>query len=459
MPANPLSPPRTDQLSSECLLAYFEDSWALSERLFASLTSDEAFYRQPDPLRNPLIFYFGHTAAFYLNKLIAAGLMPERTGEDARLDILFARGVDPHAADELDVAQPWPSVEAARAYRADAFAQVSTFIKTHSWGRAIGWDDPEWALLMGLEHDRIHFETSTMLFRQAPLEDLERPVDWVYAPVEQTHQPAGDARFEGGTVALGRPSGDVVGSYGWDNEYGQRVQPVSAFEIGRNLITNGEFLEFIAAGGYANRALWSEEAWQWLDSVGRAHPLFWRPDDTATGGFRYRAMFDELELPMSWPAEVCAHEALAYCHWVGDGARLPTEAEHHMAALNPSADCCADGLLDSTSGELGASHDHYNLNLRWGSPSPVGHCQTGPGAINDARGNVWQWLGDSWYAFEGFRPHPLYDDFSEPYFDEHHLLMAGGAWASTGTSASRWYRNWFRKHFYQHVGFRVARTL
>ena len=76
--------------------------------------------------------------------------------------------------------------------------------------------------------------------------------------------------------------------------------------------------------------------------------------------------------------------------------------------------------------------------------------------FNDIYGNVWDWLSDDFYALEGFNVHPWYKEFSAPYMDSEHGMMAGGAWATTGTGASKYYRLWFRRYFYQHAGFRLA---
>ena len=73
------------------------------------------------------------------------------------------------------------------------------------------------------------------------------------------------------------------------------------------------------------------------------------------------------------------------------------------------------------------------------------------------RGNVWQWLSDDFHPLPGFRTHRLYEDFSTPYFDRDHTMLRGGAWATTGTGGSIHYRLWFRRHFYQHAGFRLVR--
>ena len=194
------------------------------------------------------------------------------------------------------------------------------------------------------------------------------------------------------------------------------------------------------------------------------HPKFWQSHNTSENGpnssgavsngqsYRYRAMFDEIDLPLDWPAEVNHYEAMAFCRWKGDGIRLLTEAEwNRVLAIH---------------GNTQAEHA-YNLDYRWGSPCIVGWseqstqvAQTAQQAkseqVYDLRGNVWQWLGDPFTPLPGFQPHYLYDNYSQPFFDNRHYLMVGGSWASTGAYASAQCRNWFRPYFNQHVGFRIA---
>ena len=76
----------------EEILKYFLATWELDDRLYDSLKDDVVFYMRADPLRHPLIFYIGHTATFYINKLILAGLITERI--NPKFESTFAVGVD-----------------------------------------------------------------------------------------------------------------------------------------------------------------------------------------------------------------------------------------------------------------------------------------------------------------------------------------------------------------------------
>ena len=74
-------------------------------------------------------------------------------------------------------------------------------------------------------------------------------------------------------------------------------------------------------------------------------------------------------------------------------------------------------------------------------------------------GNVWEWCEDHFNGLPGFKTSYLYDDFSTPCFDGRHNIIIGGSWISTGDEASRYARFMFRRHFLQHCGFRLVRSI
>lgn len=436
-----LPPVRLNGCTREALRSYFINAWDLYEMLFRSIRSDESLYLKTDPRRNPLIFYLGHTAAFYINKLRMAGLID--AGLHAHYDRLFAVGVDPKTADELDASQIWPAAEVVRDYRRQVREIVLSVIENADFPEIVEANDPHWSIFMGIEHDRIHFETSSVLIRQYDVDLVQKPEGWTYAPTSSNVPENGTVDIPGGTVMLGKPEAHPV--YGWDNEYGQLRVDVAPFSVQVNMISNAEYRAFVDAGGYQNREYWTEDGWKWREKYQFEHPIFWIPKGT---DYLYRAMFDLLPMPQDWPVEVSCHEAEAYCKWRGDEWRLMTEAEWKLLTADaPEVD--GDPIYA----------DCHNLNFRYGSPTPVGMMKGGctPHGVNDVYGNVWDWLSDDFYPLPGFEVHPYYKDFSAPYMDADHGMMAGGAWASTGTSGSKYYRLWFRRGFIQHAGFRMAK--
>lgn len=154
------------------LLSYFETCFDRYESLFGCLRSDAAYFKKSISLRHPLIFYFGHTATFFVNKLLLAKLIPERI--NPRFEALFAVGVDEMSWDDLDEANyDWPTVAEVKAYRQQVRSAVTRVITEASWCGPMSWDNPWWAILMGIEHELIHLETSSVLIHQHRLDFVQ----------------------------------------------------------------------------------------------------------------------------------------------------------------------------------------------------------------------------------------------------------------------------------------------
>jgi 5-histidylcysteine sulfoxide synthase/putative 4-mercaptohistidine N1-methyltranferase len=411
------------------------------ESLFQTLACDEAYYEKAIPLRHPLIFYYGHTATFFVNKLVLAKLLPERI--DPRLESIFAVGVDEMSWDDLDETHyEWPSVAEVKAYREKVRAAVLNLIHTLPLQLPITWSGSWWPIIMGIEHELIHLETSTVLIRQHRLEYLRGDADWAPSG-EHGRAPVNELlTVAGGSVNLGKPR-DAI-SYGWDNEYGHREVELEEFKASKYLVSNGEFLEFVEAGGYQNDAFWDAEGTQWKQFAQAAHPTFWIPG----AQWHLRLMTEEVDMRWDWPAEVNYHEAKAFCNWKaeqsGQPVRLPTEDEwYRLYDVAQPGEVPSDGPASA------------NLQLDHGASScPVN--RFAHGEFFDVVGNVWQWTETPMYPYDGFEVHPLYDDFTTPTFDNQHNLIKGGSWVSCGNETLRSARYAFRRHFFQHAGFRYV---
>lgn len=426
------------------ILEYFHATFSIDELLYDTLKDEGAFYLRADRLRHPLIFYFGHTATFFINKLVIARVIEKRI--NPRFESLFAVGVDEMSWDDLNEAHyDWPSRAEVKAYRDQVRELVAGLIATLPLTLPITWESPFWAVMMGIEHERIHLETSSVLIRQLPIDRVRHLDCW------EICRDAGEAPVNellpvpGGRVVLGKEEGAPL--YGWDNEYGRHEAEVGGFAASKYLVSNREFLAFVEAGGYGEERWWTEEGWRWRTFRDAAHPLFWVRRGE---GWGVRTMAEEIDLPWNWPVEVNYLEAKAFCNWLaaktGKSIRLPSEDEwyrmHDLA-----------GIEDPQ----GWGEAPGNINLAyWASSCPVDRFRFG--AFHDIIGNVWQWTETPIYAFHGFRIHPWYDDFSTPTFDTRHNLIKGGSWISTGNEASRDSRYAFRRHFFQHAGFRYVES-
>lgn len=121
-------------------------------------------FKRGDPLRHIILFYLGHTAAFYINKLFLAKVIKTRINE--HMESIMAIGVDEMSWDDLNNANyNWPAAEAVYEYREKVKDAVLKLIDTLPLTIPVVWDSPFWIIMMGIEHQRIHIETSSVLLR------------------------------------------------------------------------------------------------------------------------------------------------------------------------------------------------------------------------------------------------------------------------------------------------------
>ncbi|GFO10818.1 5-histidylcysteine sulfoxide synthase [Plakobranchus ocellatus] len=521
------------------IINYFVNSYDLYESLFLGLKDESVFYKSPDRLRLPLVFYFGHTAAVFANKLVLAGLIKERV--NLEFETMFETGVDEMSWDDTENyrmggSYKWPSIKEVVEYRRKMRELILQVMTDMPLVLPITMESPWWAVMMGIEHERVHLETSSVLIRQLPISLVSFPAGWKYGPLQADHPVKVNkmVTVPETDVTVGKP--EDFPSYGWDNEYGQATYTLPSFEASQYLVTNREFLEFVNCCGYQSRDLWSSEGWEWVQYRQARHPTFWICDQgcksgcgadlakethcpprpalvngstngdspdckrAKTGEYKYvevveldpvginyapqltkhfklrkgkhnhvltvstqqsktrggcifRLLFDVVDLPLDWPVEVNYHEAKAFCAWKGQGYRLPTEAEHNAIRENqlpPSKGVVCDVIFHKDM--------QANLNLQFGSSTPVNMFAASATGHYDTMGNVSEWVEDQYNGLPGFNTHYLYDDFSSPCFDGKHNVIMGGSWISTGDYGSRFARIAFRRHFFQHCGFRLAKS-
>lgn len=453
----------TRKLTRRALMDYTDNAWLVDDALFAALDGEEAFVTPPwHNLRRPQVFYYGHCAAFYVNTLVKAGLLSEHERVNPEFERLFEAGVDERPSDDMSInTSPWPTVAEVLDYRKDVHDLVARVI-----AREVADGDvipppvnsahPLWALLMVAEHQRVHTETSSVLFREMPTRLLQDS-PWLAPPHPSAERPSSKVPQEGvdfqpahllsndgGQVQLGRRDEP---EFGWDLEYGVRTVDVRPFEMARCKVTNGEFSAFVAAGGYAAERLWSAEGWAWREAVGARAPPFW----TASGSLR--VLLRKVEMQWDWPVIVNRHEAMAFCAWLSEKEGL---SSGHARAYRPAAE--AELALLRAQSERSAGLGESNGGLRWSSESPVDAMPPSASGHHDLVGNVWEHCLDEAAPFDGYAPHALYPGWSEPSFDGQHYMLIGGSFASGGGFSSARTRNYFRPHFFQHAGFRLARN-
>jgi gamma-glutamyl hercynylcysteine S-oxide synthase len=394
----------------------------------------EALYDRPIAARHRIVFYIGHLEAFDHN-LLAPDLGLEAL--QPHFDRLFAFGIDPVGGGlPTDKPSDWPALKEVRRYRDRVRERLDGRIAEPA---AVSDGHRAQLLQVAIEHRLMHAETLAYMFHKLPLDRKITPTQ----PREPERSAVARRMIEipAGTATLGSGrSGNQSETFGWDNEFeAQRVE-VPGFAIDAHNVTNGQFLKFVEAGGYSEKSLWSEEAWDWIESHGIQHPQFWVQ---RAGSWFFRTLFDERPLPLDWPVYVSHAEASAYVRWAGKA--LPTEAQFHRAAYGTPE----GGERAYPWGNEPPDQRRGNFNFHRWHPEAVGSHPVGRSAfgVEDLVGNGWEWTTSVFGPFPGFEPFPFYPGYSANFFDGKHYVLKGASARTAGCLLRRSFRNWFQPHY------------
>jgi gamma-glutamyl hercynylcysteine S-oxide synthase len=436
----------TTAIDTTAAVDWYQRNRARSAAIF-DLIEPSAYYSRPIALRNPIVFYEGHLPAFSVIAFLRRGL--GRPPVDARLEKLFERGIDPDteasAVPRSGASTLWPSRDEVRAFARACDEAILAALRGLSPSAL-----PLEGLYTALEHEAMHQETLLYMWHRLPYELKHRATRSEDGPPsrfalrrDSARPVAGSAFVAAGPAVLGADRASVA--FGWDNEFDRHTVHVPAFEIDNLPVTNAQFLEFIDAGGYSNRDLWSDEGWSWIQEERVQHPAFWLPADTSAIGhrssaieqWRWRAMFQSEPLPPHWPVYVSHAEASAYARW--KGRRLMTEPEFHRAAEGASA-----GHADFAGFDPVPVGSHPGTESTWG--------------VHDLIGNGWEWTSTVFAPFDGFQPMRSYPEYSADFFDGRHYVMKGASPVTAAELVRPSFRNWFRANYpYVYAKFRTAR--
>ena len=205
---------------------------------------------------------------------------------------------------------------------------------------------------------------------------------------------------------------------------------MAPFALASRLVSNGEYLAFIEAGGYADAALWLAEGWDWVRTQQVGHPLYWRRDEQ--GRWLEFTLYGAQPLDLQRPVtHLSLYEADAYANWAG--ARLPTEAEWELAAAQAPL-------------ELGQLHP------------AAASSQSAWATLSQMYGQCWQWISSSYAPYPGFRAAPGALGEYNGKFMLNQYVLRGSSCATPEGHARASYRNFFPASArWQFTGIRLAR--
>ena len=326
-----------------------------------------------------------------------------------------------------------PSLDRVLEWRAHTDAALSDFMKTAS-------DDALTAVAqmieLGLNHEEQHQEL--ILMDALHLLSLNPLAPAYAAPLPAARQktsPYAWIDIDGGLAEIGHDALQENAGFAFDNESPRHKIWLEDYTLGTRLVTNGEFLDFIDAGGYREPRLWLSDGWAWVQSETIAHPLYWREADDGRREFGLRGL---AALDPSAPvAHLSYFEADAYARF--RDARLPTEAEWEHAAARVTDARASANLLNS--GALKPTAARGN-----------GLCQM--------IGDLWEWTRTAYGPYPGFRTAEGAIGEYNGKFMSGQMVLRGGSFATPHRHIRASYRNFFYPHQrWMFSGLRLARDV
>jgi ergothioneine biosynthesis protein EgtB len=417
----------------------------------------EDYVIQTADFMSPPRWHIGHTSWFF--ETVLQKYQPEyRTYSEEFLFYFnsYYEGFGARIERPRRGARSRPTVRETLHYREYIDEGMSRFIE--SAGKR---DDAETILAivrLGLEHEMQHQELLVYDIKHLLCDQFDAPMRLAPRPIKGV---SGMAEVEGGLSEVGYEGWgsstvrEGVGNYdfAFDNEKPRHKVFLEDFLIDRAPVTNGDYLDFIKAGGYQEFRWWHSAGWEKLNQERWQAPLYWEQHD---GEWMIRDFtgLHRVENKLSDPvSHVSFLEASAFAKWAGK--RLPTEAEWERAATYLP--------------ELHAKHD-----FPWGNPAPgetdgnlfenglwsvapIGSFPDGQSAYGCQQmiGDVWEWTTSDYVPYPGFKSE--FDEYNDKWFVGQKVLR-GGSFATPRVHIRSTYRNFFYPHErWMIAGFRCAK--
>jgi ergothioneine biosynthesis protein EgtB len=411
---------------SACL-GRFHETRAETLRLIEGLTAEDMQVQTMSDV-SPTKWHLAHVTWFF-ETFIAQRFLPAYRTFDPGFGYLFNSyyeqvGAQWPRADRGLLSRP--TVSEILDYRAHVERAVAGLIETASSRQ---WGEIAPLLELGQQHERQHQELLLTDIKHV-LSQAPSPVAAFGAGLGAASLPAKGPylAMAGGLVEIGASHADFV----FDNELPRHRVWLEEFEVSPRPVSNGEFLEFVADGGYEDPRLWLSDGWAWLNAHSVRHPLYWRLVD---GNWLEYSLHGLAALEPGYPVcHISAYEAAAYAEWCGE--RLPTEAELELLARQHPA----EGIM---LGDNGRFH-----------PGPL----HGSGKPESVFGDVWEWTSSGYEAYPGYHPPDGAVGEYNGKFMSGQQVLRGGSCATERNHIRATYRNFFpAPSRWQFSGMRLAK--
>ena len=387
---------------------------AATVELCAPLAAED-YVVQSMPDASPAKWHLAHTSWFFEEFVLARAVADYRPYAETYRYLFnsYYNAVGPMHCRAARGMLSRPTVAEVMAYRAAIDEQMAALLA--AGGLA---DDIEAVLTLGLEHERQHQELLLTdikhLFSLNPLLPAYRP-----RPRQQPARalPLRHVGFEGGLTEVGHAGAGFC----FDNELPRHRALVPPFRLANRPVTNGEYLEFVRAGGYEDARLWLSDGWALACREGWRRPIYWSvslEEEFTLTGMR----------PLDPSAPLChvsCYEADAFARWAG--GRLPTEVEWELAAGNTPVT------------------GNFVERCQW-HPQPVAMSSVhsdAPDTLVQMFGDVWEWTQSAYAPYPGYSPAAGALGEYNGKFMINQLVLRGGSCATAREHIRASYRNFF----------------
>jgi len=409
----------TTERTADELVSRYDDVRAHSEALAAPLSpEDQTVQSMPDV--SPTKWHRAHVTWFFETFVLAdheAGFAPFQDGYWFLFNSYYETVGPRYSRPDRGLISR-PGAHEVGTYRRNVDSRVRDLVTSLDTGTL---EKLTPVIELGFHHEQQHQELLLMDIKHVLSRNPLQP-DYSGTPSPRSEPDTlGWVDVEGGLVEIGH-AGE---GFRFDNEEPRHRVWLEPYRLADRLVTNGEWLEFMADNGYRRHELWLSDGWARVNAETWRAPFYWLELDGVWFEHTLHGTFPvNPGLPVS---HVSFYEAEAFATWAGK--RLPSEAEWEHAVVLDGATTADADLADANLA------DSETFHPRAAGPST--------GRLRQAYGDCWEWTSSAYHPYPGFHPAPGAIGEYNGKFMSNQMVLRGGCALTPEGHARATYRNFF----------------